>query len=540
MFGRFPHFAAVVSILCGVLVFFLFRFFPPKAASSQTGSGGYAVLALDESRDDRHIRELLARGGIKDTISESSQEVPVDNFGVLKMIPLDSFRNEIETFDPRDDGYAAKLRSFFVRDGKRFFFIPLVDTFGVRAWTLKKQVSSLLSDIPFSFTVLEQGKPLFWYFLLLAGACALALYFSRSPGLFIFELPLLLAFCRGGVYGFFLAAALAGIWELLREPLEELSAARRYDRVHADPFRGNYAGAGLTGLRERLRPFGINKLLVLIFVLFFVVFSAAGGISPFPAAAGGVSFILLYFLAFRAEAARIHASGHMPFVPVPLLPFRSRSFSLFPFLVPFGAASVLALFLPLAVPGFSPFLKGILTDTRYLVSSADYDRHIAFEESFSYRTFNEDLSFKSSAKNSAAKSSAAPPAGKGALNEEGYLRYYLGDDGLIGGSTVYEKGSQPQGSQPQGREAVGPRFPLETLMEFLLQYSETGVAGSMKESKAIPDHSFGASFSFLFASKEWISVLLIFAASSLNFLRPGIRSGKKKPLPVFEDKRIAA
>ena len=524
MSNRFFRFTAAVSVLCGVLVFFLFRVFPPPELRVPAGGKSFAVLVLDESRDDRYVREILNRGGIEGVISESSQEVAVDDFDALKMVPLDSFQNEIEGFDPRDDGYAAKLKAFFVRDGKRYFFIPLEDTFFSGTAKLKKQVASLLGDIPFTLTILEQKRPIFRYLALLAAALAFSLYLSRSPRFFVFEFPVLLAFSPGGSFGFVLAAILCGIWELLREPLGELLAARRYDRGAII-----YAGPGFAGLRERLRPFRMNCFLSLLFFVFFIAVSVAGSFSPFPLIGACLSFFLLYFLAFRVEAERIQKSRHIPFVPVPLLPFRARTFFLFPLLLPFVAASALVLFLPRAFPEIS-LLRGKdpLVEPQYLVSSGDYYRHIAFQQSFSYRTLDQDL-----------KELRGP--GSGALNQEGYLQYYLGDDGLIGGSMAYAGGGVPRVVVPQGvvpGNAVPP-FPLEKLMEFLLNYGRVGAAGDSKKTSDTVSHIFAVS-GISYVPKEWISVAIVFAVSVLNFLRPGVRSRKKKKVPVFRDKRIAA
>ena len=546
MSSRFSRFAAVVSVLCGVLVFSLFKFFPSPELKVPAGGEDFAVLSVDESRDDRSVREILGRGGITGLISESSQEVAVDDFGTLKMIALDSFRNEIEPFDPRDDGYAAKLRDFFVRDGKRFFFIPLKDV----PWNgikLQKQLGSLLGDIPFTLTVLEQKEPIFMYFLLLAAACVFALHLSRAPRFFLFEFPVLLAFSRGGSFGFVLAALLCGIWELLREPLGELLAARRNNH---GAFGGapDYAGTAFAGLRERLRPFRMNFLLLLFLALFFAVFSVAGALSPIPLAAACLCFFLLYFLAFRVEAERNRRSGHIPFTPAPLLPFRTRYFSLFPLLLPFVAASVLALFLPLVFPDFSHArekdpVADILAEPQYLLSSEDYYRHIAFQKSFSYVKPDQDLYLKDT---------RTPEAGGGALNQEGYLRYYLGSDGLIGGGTAYAPGGPLALTEESGEGELAqsgvPSFPLEKLMGFLIDYSKPAVAGNIKADTV--NRKFAVSGIFLNESKEWISVAIIFAASllnhprlnypRLNFFRPEQRSRKKKKVPVFRDKRIAA
>ena len=528
MTSRLLRFSAVISILCGGLVFFLFRFYgtpgarPDESGTSNSGAG-FAVLVLDESRDDRQIRESLARGGIDDVISESSQELPVDDFGELKMIPLDTFRNEIETFDPRDDGYAAKLDEFFVRDGKRFFFLPLKSLSGIRMAALKKQLSSLLGETPFTLGILGRNIPVLWYFALLAAACVFVLYFSPSRRLFVFELPVLLAFGWGGASAFFLGAVLSGIWELLREPMGEISASRRYGRL---PI---YAGAGFRGLWERLKPFRLNCFLVLLFLVFLVLFSFFGDLSPLPLVVGCVCFFLLYFLAFRIEAERIRKNRHILFTPVPLFPFKVRTFSLFPVLLPFGAGAALAVFLPAFLPAFSS-TRGqdpALVDTRYLVSAEDYYRHVNFERSFSYRSLNEnqDLSF-------------LQVPDEGAFEREEYLRYNLGADGLIGKGESYppedrEELVPAEGPRTEGRWTGGPPFPLEKLMNFLVNYSKP--AGSGSGDIREPQNAAAAVKSW-----ELIGVVIIFAACILDLLPPGIRGKKMKKVPIFRDKRIAA
>ena len=508
--GGFSFFLAAVSMLCGVLVFFLFRSYVfPNI--EKTDFGSFAVLVLDESQNDRRIREILGRGGMEGFISESSQEVPVDDFGSLKMVPLDIYRDEIDLVDPRDTGYAEKLRTFFVRDGMRFFFLPLGTIAGSNTAKLNKQLTALLQDIPFTFTVLGQRSSPFFNFVLLAAACVFALYFSSNKRLFVFGLPVILAFAWSGSSAFVLTALLVGIWELLREPIRELSAARRYER----PL--DYAGAGFQGLLERLKPFRLNCFLALLFLVFLVVFSAAAGLFFFPLAAAFLCFFLLYSLALRAESERVRKSRHVPFIPVPLFPFKARTFSLFPLLLPFVFASLLALFLPFFLPGFSPFQeKESPVDTHYLINPEDYYRYIDFQISFSYRPFDQDF----------YPDTTRPAPAQRALNQKEYLSYYLDEDGLIAGSTGFAI----------GHSIEDPPFPLEKLMDFLLNYDK------------VPDRGFEVSGLSLFTFKEWISVAIILAVCTLDLLPPAIRPGiqpwlqnkKKKKVPVFTDKRSAA
>ena len=466
-------------------------------SDSPEAGNGYAVLAVDESLNDRHVRESLASLGLGGVVSESTQEILMDDFGALKMIPLDSYHDEIETFDPRNDGYAEKLRSFFVQGGKRFFFIPMDEISAIRIGKLKKQLVLLLGDTQFSLFFPEyKGNP-FLYFALLAAACAGVLYLSRSRRLFILGLPVILAFCRIGFYSFVLAAIMTGMWELCREPLGELSAVRYYARR---PF--DYAGNGFNGLLRRLRPYRLNLFLFLIFAVFLAVVCYTAALPPFPVALGCLCFFFLYMLAFWIEARRMRENRHVPFTPVLMAPFRVRTFSFFPLLLPFAAVSLLALFFSLLFPVFSgPGEKAHFIDSHSFVSSDDYELHAGFQKSFSYRPMSRE-------------------GGTGILKGEEYLRYYLGEDGLIGGGI----------DSVERKEAYLPPFPLEKLMGFLLNYYKPGAGG---EIVPLPGSS-------LMNFKEWISVAIILAGCLLDLLHGGFRSSKRKKLPVFRDRRIAA
>ena len=509
MSQRLFYLSVAISVICGVSIFLLFGMFSPSvqfAGALNSGGqnpdfgSGYAVLSVDESRDDRQIRESLAGAGFKGIISESTQEIPVDDFGSLKMVPLDSFRDEIEPFDPRDTGYAAKLRAFFVRDGHRFFFIPM-DRIAVFSFEkIKKQLSVLLGDTQFGLAILGEKRNPLLNFMFLAAACAGVLCLSRSRRLFIFQVPVLLAFGFCGAFAFVLAAIMAGIWELLREPLGELSAARYYART------SDYAGKGFGGILKRLRPYRLNLLLALLFLKIFAVVCVISAFPLPPLAAGCAAFFFLYKLAFLAESRRARENQHIPFTPVLMMPSRLRTFSLSPVLFPFGAVSLLALVLSLLFPGFrGAGEKDPVIDPGYFVSLEDHRNNIAFQSSFSYRPVDQE---------------PAEGADAGALKEDDYLRYHLGEDGLIGSSTD---------SSGKGVPDI-PSFPLEKLMAFLVNYYKPGAAGER-------DLLLGSSH---FNLKEWISVLIIFAGCLLDLLKGGARGKKRKKLPVFGDRRIAA
>jgi hypothetical protein len=423
----------------------------------------YAVVSLDASFDDRRIGGLLDSAGLEGRyFSESTQWIDIDDFGALRKIPLDTYREEIEPFDPRDDGFAGRLRAFFVREGKRFFFIPLEEGGGGRK-KLEKILSQALEDIPFDLEFLGEYRSFLPYLLLLAPCVFAAIFLSGFPLGFVFQVFPLLGFVRGGPPALVLAALLACFWALLRDPLDEL-----FTEPHP---RGFYAGPGLRGLGEKLIPYRLNLMLIAVFLLFFGFVGVTSGLPPLPVWTGLAASWGLCLLARAAEAERQKRTAHLRFKPVIMLPGRVKTVPLFPVAAVFLPALLLSLLAPLVFPSLASSSNEAqaVSDPRFLVSQADYETHIAFERAFS-RT----------------------PLGSH-FPGEGYFRYYLGEDGLIAGA-------EDEGHD--GGEEI-PSFPLENLMEFLLQYNNS-------EGELAPVQS-----------KEWIPALLFLAVLiPAFFLRP--------------------
>jgi hypothetical protein len=485
---KLPFFSAFVLLATVAFIFYILK--TPSIGSSEF-SESCVILIVDETEDDSAIQNKLSSGGLGGFISESTQLVPIDDFGTLKFISLDSFQEKIESFDPRDDGYAAKLRSFFVHGGKRFFFRISENPAGTLSHIsgIKKRLDAILEDIPFAFSVLGQKEPAFLYYLLLAACCIFAMFFSSNRRLFIFQLPVLIATGYAGFFSIILAAILTGIWELLREPLLELFTSRRYSRRLPD-----YAGLGFKGIIKRLKPFQLNLFLSLLFFAFLVAFSFMGFLSPLLFLAVCASFGFFYFLSFKNEEKRMRKRSHIQFTPVLLLPYRVKTFSFFPLLLPFALLAIPALFLPRGLSGSSP------VDAFFLINTEDFERHIAFQKSFPYKPLNQ---------------------GQNALIQNDYLRYYLGEDGLIAGNDAYAFSDDSEATQ----------FPLEKLMGFLVKYNKP-VAGESAGFDKQPDMPAETTL------KEWISVAFIFMICLFDIFRP--RIVPKKKIPVIRDKRIAA
>jgi hypothetical protein len=517
VFSRISLFLALISVFSGGIVFFIFRFCTPLEAEF-TAAGPYktcVILTVDESMNDRLIREKLENAGMGSFISESSQNVPMDDFGILKMVRLDSFRNEIEEFDPRDNGYAEKLRSFFVHNGKRFFFSFPQGIERDRTGDLKKKAESALEGTSFALTVTVPRKPFYLYFVLLALGCVFTLYLSRAKRLYLYQFPLLAAMGWGGSSALILAAVFSSVWELLRQPFGELFSSGRYERRSAY----NYAGSGFWGGMERLKPFRLNIFIFFFFLLFLVSFSLAGVLPSIPAAGSTALFFFLCFFSFFSERERERKNQHVLFGPVLLFPVKfgskPRTFSLFPFILPFASLSLLSLFFPHS----SAFSAEAFVEPEYFVSSEDYYRHVSFQRSFSYRSLNQ-----------------LEPSDEGnkPLMEKADLRYYLGEDGLIE-TVLTDAGIAGEAPVPPFGVPLdeSPAFPLEELMEFLLNYSgKAGDSADIWEPATVSKMRLTG----IAKSREWISVGIIFMVCMMDL----IRFSPKKKAPAFGYKRIAA
>jgi hypothetical protein len=463
-----------LSLFLGLGVWYMnFRLLKPALGA------GYGILSVDAEYGDRMVGELLSRGGLDNYLSESTQWVFLDDFGELLRIPLDTYEDRVAPFDPRNDGYPARLRSFFVQKGKRFFFIPLPQgLIGASPRELEGRLERCLGDIPFRLDVPAASRPLGLFALLFAAAgLALILLSGMTLG-GISLLPLLGALCYGGAGGFALAAALTALFALLREPLGEFFVSRRYSP--RAPRLRNWPGRGRV-------------------ILVSLVTALYGGIcvlSGFPIAAGTaalLSFFLILPLALRSESNRGALLGHIRFVPVPISGHTIRRARSSPLAVPFALASLLVLvqpslpdFLSRPGPGGGPgwtAMEGVPVD------SSAYEAHSAFQRSFSRRPLR---------------------YGEGAAGDGEYLRYRRGADGLIGETLPGESG---------GGEGEIPPFPLEDLTAFL---KGPGVPA--------PGHT----------PEELIAVLtvLFFCVPALFPASKG-RRNKKRNL-IYNDKRIAA
>jgi hypothetical protein len=409
-----------VLIFLSLLTVFLLAVFAAVLMPGETG-GAYAALILDESRPDREIRGLLNDETI---ISESSQWVFLDEFQSLSRIPLDEYRDRVRSFDPRNDGYAEKLRAFFVRDGKRVFFIPLRrGLWGYGTGGFEKRLSSSLGDIPFEIQYLGYRRPVWLYVTLLLGAGIAGLILSGRFAL-VFCMPVLAGFAFAGSSGLALSSVFAGLSGLFLAPCGEYFMFRRYRR--ADAGAGKFESRTLGDTLGAFRACGV---LAPVFLAALVFISLEGNVHPLAVLAEGAGFTGIFLLSQWVLSRR--GDAHVRFAPVLIrrVPVKSLDFSRI--MLPFIFASLLP---ALPLPPFSGFPSAnaaFFGEQGPVIREAEYRAHAAFQASFSYRAL-------------------------GSSGEPSYFRYLLGDDGLVAGR---EADLAPW-------EEIPP-FPLKDLADFL-------------------------------------------------------------------------
>jgi hypothetical protein len=423
-------FSIAVSLACGGLLALLIPGRPGGAKPARLPPGelpgtGFAELTLDASYPDRQIRELLAREGLKTTIGESSQWVLLNDFGKIEQIPLDGYWDRLEPFDPRNDGYAERLQSFFVFQGERRIFIALKGS----PPDPEGRVRASLGNIPYSLSIPTPRRSPVLSVLFFVAAAALTLLLSGEiKGSLIF-LPLWAPLAGLGSPGFALAAVLTGLSRILREPAREYFVARRYGRV-----------------RKRALAPGAVWVLAGLFAAAALLLGVLGRLPLLIVPAALVLFPAVLCFSLWTESCRGAKEGHIRFKPVQITPLAWRPPSCSPVMFPFALA---ALALPLLSGLFPPSAAGKPPRDSFQdrtgwkspleLNAGHYREHAAFQQAFPYTPLD---------------AGGAP-----------YLRYVLAGDGLIGGSDSGE----PVFEDP----AAIPPFPLDSLMDFLTNYAYT-------------------------------------------------------------------
>jgi hypothetical protein len=495
-FQRSVIIAVGVSLCAGFLSFFLFR---PSAGGFSYG--GYGALSVDQACPDRTVGAALVSAGIKTYFSESTQWAYLDDFGELVRVPLDEYSGRLEPFDPRNDGYAEKLRAFFVRDGTRRFFIPLAPLKRDVRKTLTGGLDAALGDIPYTLEFPVPNRPFSRYAVLFAvfGAAVLfSLFLPGPPFPFLALIPLCAPLVFLGYAGMVLTGLLFAFSGSLVPPLGEFFLRFRREGSFSR-FRKS-RGLPVSSCCSYFMP--------LLFAVFYGAVLLAGKI-PVPSA-------LLVFLSccgvtgavLWAESGR---GGHVRFRPAPIKKPSVTISTFFRYfkrncpraILPWVPAAGLALVLSFLPP--EPGM-GLPAEGGPAPDAGDYEAHLVFQRSFSLRPLED-----------AGKSEAYPEY----LPYFDYYRYSIGDDGLVTenlGGAVQAGSASYRDSEEFFQEF--PPFPLEDLTAFLEGYAPP--VNSVR--------TFG----------DFILILFILIPSLPFLIRFGRKERKGGSSLVLNDKRIAA
>jgi hypothetical protein len=366
---------SLVSITAALALFFL-----GSKMGYEEFRGGYAVLAVNERNEDRTIAALLdsaaeSFGG--SLVSESTQWVMLDEFDSLQRIPLDEYPSRVFSFDPRNDGYAEKLRDIFVHDGKRFIYIPL-DTGKWNSALLDKQFNYLLEDIPFSVEYYGIGKHLSFFFVIYATAslCLLAICYVKRKSwrgtlLIVPLIPVFSSLAFFGAPGIACAALLSGLFFLLREPLNDLVVLGALFSGMKQKFNLIY--------KEIIKPYMVNFLFMPLFIAALSVILVFSQLKFLFLTAVFAAALFVFILS--SKTISVMSGSRRCFNPVLIIRSRLPDFSFSFFMMPFAAATFIAMFL-------SPFISGSYVsggEFNTIIDEHDYYAHLIYQTSFSTR-----------------------------------------------------------------------------------------------------------------------------------------------------------
>ena len=443
----------------------------------------YGMLVTGENIPDREIRRRLEGGGLSGLISESGQWFLLDCFGSVEQIPLDEFGTRLLSFDPRNDGYAEKLRSLFVHDGRRVVYIPL----GFPAQAHKK-IAAALEDIPYSLEYGRRRIPpglLLLLFCLAAGAFfvirPLRLALRHEAGSLLPCLPLLSPLLLGGAAGFALAALLAGLAVYLAGPghgqkrwllpsiflasyflvvflagipvLFSLSVPALLACVLALPLRNMSHKTGSHSMHR------VNRSISRVSGGVYRMSQRSGGTSARTPARGK-----------KLRSFSRRDMGHRRFSPVSIMGRqRTVDIDFSRAMIPFAVASLILAIINIALPDI-PVEEPSFVPPVNVVSEGDYQDHVLFQSTFSLRALHTP----------AASGNRAVPAGMVDYRKStSGGRYRLASDGLP--ELVPDEDFENENFSRLFKQGSVPPFPLGRLLQELGRKGSSGVTGRVPD-----------------------------------------------------------
>ncbi|MDR2150705.1 MAG: hypothetical protein LBO67_07850 [Spirochaetaceae bacterium] len=431
MFYKSLNFLALcVSLgIGGCFLFLVFKSIPEDLIAPSLPQESYTVLIADESCTDAAILETLPPALADTVIAESNQWVLLDDFGELERIPLPEYDKRLESFDPRRDGYAEKLRSFFVQNGKRFLFIPREPKTQILTDTLIERggeavIAQTIPQLSTAQRTPHALKAQLLYLALGTAAFVISLACAKNRFFLLCAYPVFAALSMTGQAGLLLCAVLYTLFSMVLPGVQAYFVSRRYKR--------------------RLRIGAVNKQLVLLcggglilYGLICIMSTLWLGIAGFACLCVMVCMVLWA----QSNRGRIH--NHVRFTPLPITGSALVQPAQLRLVMPLSAVVLLALFIPLVVSEPAALIEEFdFISPASLIDPIEYEAHAFFQSTFSLFPLGTSITER---------------------KEQQYKRYALGSDGLIAAS------------EDTALSYAIPPFPLEALMGFLKNYQTMDV-----------------------------------------------------------------
>jgi len=370
--------ASLISLAAAFGLLFL-----GSGAGYEEFRGGYAVLQTDASVDDRLLRSILEEGEIYfggTPESESSQWVFLDEFDSIQIIPLDKFSERIFPFDPRNDGYADLLRNVFVRNERRYIYIPLQ----AGNWNIKlldRQFDQLLEDIPFSVEYYGVGRPLYFFFISYAAASLclfiICLIFRKktfqTAGI-IALIPVFSSLAFFGAPGIACAALLIAFFIILKDPLNELATPQRSLAIK-------------TLFRKIVYPYRFHLISIPVFAAALFILIYYSQLKLLFLTAVFTAALVVFILTLRIMS--LSRSEHKKFNPILILKSSSPELIFSVYMMPFTVAAFIVML-------FAPHMSASYNTNRQFnnfVDEHDYYAHLNYQAAFSTRQINTSSMF---------------------------------------------------------------------------------------------------------------------------------------------------
>jgi hypothetical protein len=493
---------AMLACLIPVMILLLDR--KPKTART-TVAGDYITLITGGQIQDSVVAAKLDSAGIKNVLSESSQWFFVNDFSELRRVPLDQFNDFLLKSDPRNDGYAEKLRMFFVQDGKRYFYIPRRSLHSSNPAVAEQRIIEALEGAPHidimlnSYAVQNAGGG----FIFIAAAVftlALSVYAAKpfAGGIRAAVTPLLQTaallpscalFAMSGPTGFALAAVLLTLFFIFRAPLKSLFIKLRL--ANESVFSVSCRGLIKQYIRKE------KKMTFMIFVMLAAV-CITGRVNIFYVLLAALFFCLSAAASIYLTISPRGAGGRIRFAPIAIRPDSNLRLPLIA--LPFILASALSIVIPLCTQPRTRILEAGEKKQIPAISVKDYEDHINFQKNFAF--------MKLANTNEAAAASNADIVT--------YRDFELGPDGLL----------RPIDGGPSANNMLGgsaadiPPFPLENLLNFFNAESVLSPA--------------------VFDIRGLIAVLIALAGYIPYLVFAALGNGKKEKKRLYLNERIIA